>query len=82
MIIASARDMERYVEPEWLDALPADAPAAIGSRRDLRRLKPRSSSSTPAREGEVPSPALLETASWRYLNERGGESGIISFYRV
>jgi hypothetical protein len=38
VIIASARDMERYVEPEWLDALPADAPAAIGSRRDLRRL--------------------------------------------
>jgi hypothetical protein len=30
--------MERYVEPEWLDELPASAPAAIGSRRDLRRL--------------------------------------------
>jgi hypothetical protein len=30
--------MERTVEPEWLDALPAGDPAAIGSRRDLRRL--------------------------------------------
>jgi Methyltransferase domain len=30
--------MERYVEPEWLDALPPEAPAAVGSRRDLRRL--------------------------------------------
>jgi len=30
--------MERIVEPEWLDALPAGDPAAIGSRRDLRRL--------------------------------------------
>jgi hypothetical protein len=30
--------MERNVEPEWLDALPAGDPAAVGSRRDLRRL--------------------------------------------
>ena len=26
------------MEPEWLDALPAGDPGAIGSRRDLRRL--------------------------------------------
>jgi hypothetical protein len=30
--------MERCVEPEWLDTLPTEAPAAMGSRRDLRRL--------------------------------------------
>jgi hypothetical protein len=30
--------MQRYVEPEWLDALPPEAPGAVGSRRDLRRL--------------------------------------------
>jgi hypothetical protein len=30
--------MNRWVEPEWLDALPAKDPSAIGSRRDLRRL--------------------------------------------
>ena len=28
----------RRVEDEWLDALPASDPAAIGSRRDLQRL--------------------------------------------
>jgi len=28
----------RLVEPEWLDELPADDPAAIRSRRDLRRV--------------------------------------------
>jgi SAM-dependent methyltransferase len=30
--------MKRYVEPEILDALPADDPAAIASRRDLRLI--------------------------------------------
>jgi hypothetical protein len=30
--------MNRRVEPEWLDSLPAEDPGAIGSRRDLRRL--------------------------------------------
>ena len=30
--------MLRRVEPEWLDELPADAPAAIASRRDLQRV--------------------------------------------
>jgi len=30
--------MDRRIEPEWLDALPADDPRAIRSRRDLRRL--------------------------------------------
>lgn len=30
--------MEREVEAELLDELPADDPAAVGSRRDLRRL--------------------------------------------
>ncbi len=30
--------MKRVVEPEWLDELPADDPAAARSRRDLRRL--------------------------------------------
>lgn len=30
--------MERRVDPEWLDQLPPDAPEAIGSRRDLRRI--------------------------------------------
>src|SRR5919197_312002 len=30
--------MDRRIEPEWLDELPADDPRAIRSRRDLRRL--------------------------------------------
>lgn len=30
--------MERLVEPEWLDELPAEEPRAIHSRADLRRL--------------------------------------------
>ncbi len=30
--------MNRVVEPEWLDELPADDPRAVGSRRDLARL--------------------------------------------
>ncbi len=30
--------MDRCVEPEWLDELPADDPDAIASRRDLRWL--------------------------------------------
>jgi len=30
--------MKRTIEPEWLDELPLDDPAAIGSRRDLVRL--------------------------------------------
>lgn len=30
--------MERVVEPEWLDTLPAEDRRAKGSRRDLRRL--------------------------------------------
>jgi hypothetical protein len=30
--------MERVIEREWLDTLPADDAGAIGSRRDLRRL--------------------------------------------
>src|SRR5215471_590555 len=30
--------MERCMEAEWLDELPADHPAALGSRRDLRLL--------------------------------------------
>ena len=30
--------MERVIEPEWLDALPADDPRAQRSRGDLRRL--------------------------------------------
>lgn len=30
--------MKRRLEPEWLDELPADDPAAIVSRRDLARL--------------------------------------------
>lgn len=30
--------MQRLVEPEWLDELPADEPRAIRSRADLRRL--------------------------------------------
>ena len=30
--------MKRLVAPEWLDELSPDTPAAIGSRRDLRRL--------------------------------------------
>ena len=30
--------MERVLEPEWLDELPADDPRAICSRGDLRRL--------------------------------------------
>jgi hypothetical protein len=30
--------MQRDVQPEWLDELPADNPGAIASRRDLRRL--------------------------------------------
>jgi hypothetical protein len=30
--------MNRYVEPEWLDQLPAENPDAIASRRDLRVL--------------------------------------------
>lgn len=29
---------QRVIEPEWLDELPDDAPRAIASRRDLRRL--------------------------------------------
>lgn len=28
--------MQRFLEPEWLDSLPADAPEAVASRRDLR----------------------------------------------
>jgi hypothetical protein len=30
--------MERVIEPDWLDELPAEAPRAIHSRGDLRRL--------------------------------------------
>ena len=30
--------MERRVEPEWLDQLPADDPRAVAARRDLRRI--------------------------------------------
>lgn len=30
--------MERVIEPEWLDELPADDPRAVRSRGDLRRL--------------------------------------------
>src|SRR6267154_2246173 len=30
--------MERCVEPEWLDQLPANDPGALSSRRDLRVL--------------------------------------------
>jgi hypothetical protein len=30
--------MKRIVEPEWLDELPPDDPAAVRSRRDLRRV--------------------------------------------
>jgi hypothetical protein len=30
--------MERAIEPEWLDELPAEEPRAIHSRADLRRL--------------------------------------------
>src|SRR5690349_1663449 len=30
--------MDRFVEAEWLDQLPADDPDAAASRRDLRRL--------------------------------------------
>jgi len=30
--------MERVVEPEWLDELPATDPRALASRRDIRRL--------------------------------------------
>ena len=30
--------MERVIEPEWLDELPAEEPRAIHSRADLRRL--------------------------------------------
>jgi SAM-dependent methyltransferase len=30
--------MERVIEQEWLDELPASEPSAIGSRGDLRRL--------------------------------------------
>jgi len=30
--------MERVIEPEWLDELPASEPRAVGSRRDLRRI--------------------------------------------
>ena len=30
--------MERRVEPEWLDHLPADDPRALAARRDLRRI--------------------------------------------
>lgn len=30
--------MERVLEPEWLDDLPGNDPAAVHSRRDLRRL--------------------------------------------
>jgi hypothetical protein len=30
--------MNRRIEPEWLDDLPASDPRAIGSRRDLQRL--------------------------------------------
>ena len=30
--------MKRCIEPEWLDALPADDPRAARSRRDLRRV--------------------------------------------
>jgi hypothetical protein len=30
--------LQRHLEPEWLDHLPADDPRALGSRRDLHRL--------------------------------------------
>lgn len=30
--------LDRHLEPEWLDHLPADDPAAQRSRRDLRRI--------------------------------------------
>jgi hypothetical protein len=30
--------MERRIDPEWLDELPAEDPGAVGSRRDLQRL--------------------------------------------
>lgn len=30
--------MERVIEPEWLDELPASEPSAIGARGDLRRI--------------------------------------------
>ena len=30
--------MERIIEPEWLDELPAGEPRALGSRNDLRRI--------------------------------------------
>src|SRR2546430_10100919 len=36
-IIGLAR-MDRQIEPEWLDELPADDARAIRSRRDLRRV--------------------------------------------
>src|SRR5262245_23124512 len=30
--------LDRHIEPEWLDELPADDPGALGSRQDLQRL--------------------------------------------
>jgi hypothetical protein len=38
MLKGSKGRMNRSVEPEWLDELPAGDPGAMGSRRDLRRL--------------------------------------------
>jgi hypothetical protein len=38
MLKDSSAFMERSVEREWLDELPAGDPGALGSRRDLRRL--------------------------------------------
>src|SRR6266536_4286482 len=32
------KTVNRRVEPELLDSLPADDPGAVGSRRDLQRL--------------------------------------------
>ena len=34
----SGHQMQRSVEPEWLDELPTDDPRAMRSRRDLQRI--------------------------------------------
>jgi SAM-dependent methyltransferase len=63
--------MERMLEAEWLDGLPAQDPGAIGSRKDLQRLNAWMGS--PRRFASLLSTILEPTVPCRVADLGGGD---------
>lgn len=69
------RHMDRIVEPEWLDSLPADNPRAIRSRRDLRRVNRLMSATSLL--GRALDPLMLGDAPVRIVEIGAGDGSLL-----